>query len=201
MWQTNYASAETNNLRLQHGLRTPREEIVFTARPKIQSQSQLFRYGRSIFCLPHRPNFSDILDLCLHWVSVVRDWVVAITKKSQVIVKSFDLIINFFFHFLVYVDMGLSSNNPITLTVVTSGSSFSRSFSIKVTQLDCYSLSKASDGCLQYYTGVSGQMWSFNYSDASGLQLSNADYSICVRMERNFCGIQYSACTDAGTYV
>ena len=55
-----------------HGLRTPREEIAFTARPKIQSQSQIFRYGRSIFCLPHRPNFSDFFDLCLHWVSVVR---------------------------------------------------------------------------------------------------------------------------------
>ena len=43
----------------QHGLRTPREEIAFTARLKIQSQSQIFRYGRSIFCLHHRPNFSD----------------------------------------------------------------------------------------------------------------------------------------------
>ena len=52
-------------------LRTPREEIAFTARPKIHSQSQIFRYGRSIFCLPHGPNFSDIFD-CLHWVSVVR---------------------------------------------------------------------------------------------------------------------------------
>ena len=40
-----------------HGLQTPREEIAFTARPKIQSQSQIFRYG--IFCLPHWPNFSD----------------------------------------------------------------------------------------------------------------------------------------------
>ena len=58
---------------LNHGLRTPREEIAFTARPKIQSQSQIFRYGRSLFCLPHRPNFSDIFDLCLHWASVVRD--------------------------------------------------------------------------------------------------------------------------------
>jgi hypothetical protein len=58
---------------LKHGLRTPREEIAFTARPKIQSESQIFRYGRSIFCLPHHPNFSDIFDLCLHWVSVVRD--------------------------------------------------------------------------------------------------------------------------------
>ena len=42
-----------------------------TARPKIQSQSQIFKYGRSIFCLPHWPNYSDIFDLCLHWVSVV----------------------------------------------------------------------------------------------------------------------------------
>ena len=57
---------------LSHGLRTPREEIAFTARPKIHSHSQIYRYGGSIFCLPHRPNFSDIFDLCLHWVSVVR---------------------------------------------------------------------------------------------------------------------------------
>ena len=55
-----------------HGLRTPREEIAFTAKPKIQSQFQIFRYGGSIFCLPHRPNFSDIFDLYLHWMSVVR---------------------------------------------------------------------------------------------------------------------------------
>ena len=51
---------------LKHGLRTPREDIAFTARPKTQSQSQIFRYDGSIFCLPHRPNFSDIFDLCLH---------------------------------------------------------------------------------------------------------------------------------------
>ena len=57
---------------LYHGLRTPREEKAFTARPKIHSHSQIFRYGRSIFCLPLQPNFSDIFDLCLHWVSVVR---------------------------------------------------------------------------------------------------------------------------------
>ena len=46
-----------------HGLRTPREEIAFTARPKIQSQ--IFRYGQS--------KFSDIFDLCLHWLSLVRN--------------------------------------------------------------------------------------------------------------------------------
>ena len=46
------------------------------------------------------------------------------------------------FIFSVYVDMGLASTNPITLTVVSSGNSFSRSFSIKVTQIECTSLSK-----------------------------------------------------------
>ena len=56
----------------EHGLRTPREEKAFTARPKIHSHSQIFRYGQSISCLPLRPNFSYIFDLCLHWVSVVR---------------------------------------------------------------------------------------------------------------------------------
>ena len=50
-------------MNLQHGLRTPREEVAFTARPKIHSHSQIFKYGRNIFCLPHRPKF--------HWVFVV----------------------------------------------------------------------------------------------------------------------------------
>ena len=59
-------------MELIHGLRTPREEIAFTARPKIKSQFQIFRYGRSIFCLPHRTKISDFFDLFLHWVSVVR---------------------------------------------------------------------------------------------------------------------------------
>ena len=42
----------------------------------------------------------------------------------------------------VYIDMGLDNNNPIVLTVVTSGASFERSFNIKVTQIECDSLSK-----------------------------------------------------------
>ena len=46
--------------------------MAFTEWPKIQSQSQIFKYGQSIFCLPHKPNFSDNFNLCLHWVSIVR---------------------------------------------------------------------------------------------------------------------------------
>ena len=57
---------------MYHGLRTPDEEIAFTALPKINSQSQIYRYGQNIFCLPHLPKISDFFDLCLHWVFVVR---------------------------------------------------------------------------------------------------------------------------------
>ena len=60
-------------VQLIHGLWTPGEEMAFTEWPKIQSQSRIFRYGRSVFCLPHRPKFSDFFDLCLHWVSVVHE--------------------------------------------------------------------------------------------------------------------------------
>ena len=37
------------------------KKIAITAQSKIQSQSQIFRFGQSIFCLPHRPNFCRYL--------------------------------------------------------------------------------------------------------------------------------------------
>ncbi|XP_017884593.1 uncharacterized protein LOC108627717 isoform X2 [Ceratina calcarata] len=93
----------------------------------------------------------------------------------------------------VYVDAGLGQTNPVTLTFVTSGS-FARSWKIRVSQIRCDSIYRAEEGCLQYFTGISGQIKSFNYDPVTGLQLSNQDYSVCVRTERNFCGIQYVTC-------
>ena len=53
--------------------------------------------------------------------------------------------------YLVYVDMGLSSNNPVVLTVVTAGASFSRTFSVKITQIECNALSKGEENKTFYY--------------------------------------------------
>ena len=53
-----------------HGLRTPGEEIDFTARLKSKSQSQIYRYGQSIFYLPHRHKISGFFVLCLHILGV-----------------------------------------------------------------------------------------------------------------------------------
>jgi len=57
----------------------------------------------------------------------------------------------------------------------------------------------ADNSCLQYYTGVSGTIRSFNYDDFDGRQLSNQDYTVCIRTESNFCGIAYTTC-PGGTF-
>ncbi|KOC68748.1 hypothetical protein WH47_06540 [Habropoda laboriosa] len=94
----------------------------------------------------------------------------------------------------IYIDSGLGQTNPVTLTFVTSGHSFPRSWKVRVSQIRCNTIYRAEEGCLQYFTGISGEIKSFNYNSITGLQLSNQDYSICIRMERNFCGIQYMTC-------
>ncbi|XP_037082262.1 uncharacterized protein LOC119102918 [Pollicipes pollicipes] len=98
----------------------------------------------------------------------------------------------------MYIDAGVQgTDSPITLSIVTSGTSFARTWKIRVSQIHCNELYTAEPSCLQYHTGVSGKIQSFNFDFTNGNQLSNQDYAICVRMERNFCGIQYQPCTDA----
>jgi hypothetical protein len=96
----------------------------------------------------------------------------------------------------IYVDAGLGQSNPIILTVITSGVPFPRNWRIRISQIHCGSLSKADQGCTQYFTGVSGRIRSFNFDAPYGRQLSNQDYSICLRTEKNFCSVQYTPCPD-----
>ena len=60
----------------RYHLHNSRWKMVPTKRPldmphRLQTTNEK---SRSIFCLPHRLKFSHFFDLCLHWVSVVRDW-------------------------------------------------------------------------------------------------------------------------------
>merc|ERR1712013_597453 len=64
-------------------------------------------------------------------------------------------------------------------------------FTIKVTQVPCDSKTKAPNGCLQYFTGETGTVTTFNYNSAQGVLLTNQDYSICMRQERTYCAICY----------
>ncbi|XP_072401127.1 uncharacterized protein [Diabrotica undecimpunctata] len=98
-------------------------------------------------------------------------------------------------HMYVSTPPGIIS--PLTLSVVTSGPSYQRNWKIRVLQIPCGAPYKAGEGCLQYFTGVAGQILSYNYDPETGAQLSNQDYSICIRPEWNFCGIQYTQCPNA----
>ena len=57
------------SIRLYHGLQMPCEEIAFTARPQIKSQSQV--RPKHILSAASAHIFS-FFDICFHWVSVVR---------------------------------------------------------------------------------------------------------------------------------
>jgi len=61
--------------------------------------------------------------------------------------------------------------------------SSSRTWRIKITQLIC-GLAPPSC-CFQYYTGTTGQIFSFNWQNtARPLHLANQNYQICIRQEK-----------------
>jgi len=65
---------------------------------------------------------------------------------------------------------------------------------IKVVQLDRNSPNLAPAGCLQYYSGLSGNFSSFNYDVENRTGSGNIDglvYSVCFRREVAFCSIRY----------
>ncbi|XP_026315427.1 uncharacterized protein LOC113226857 [Hyposmocoma kahamanoa] len=102
----------------------------------------------------------------------------------------------------IFVDF--NGNTAITITVsATLAATFSRRWNIKFTQLGCDCPGIAPNGCLQYYTGVSGTISSFNYGTGANTalsaslvtgtrQIANLNYGICIRMEAGYCAIQYS---------
>uniref|UniRef100_A0A1E1WFY2 CUB domain-containing protein n=2 Tax=Pectinophora gossypiella TaxID=13191 RepID=A0A1E1WFY2_PECGO len=102
----------------------------------------------------------------------------------------------------IFVDF--DGNTAITITVTaTLATTFSRRWNIKLTQLGCDCPGIAPNGCLQYYTGLTGTIRSFNYGTAANTalsaslvtgthQIANLNYGICIRMEAGYCAIQYS---------
>jgi len=53
---------------------------------------------------------------------------------------------------------------------------------------------RAPVGCLQYFRSPNGTLRTFNYLP-NGRYLAEHDYLLCVRQERDMCGIAYQPCT------
>ncbi|XP_050737868.1 uncharacterized protein LOC127009124 [Eriocheir sinensis] len=104
-----------------------------------------------------------------------------------------------------------SMSGPVQLMVDRSAASTAqRRWNIKVAQIPCSSQFRAPNGCLQYFTGTSGNVRSFNYDespsarDAGGVtgtrQIANNDYGVCVEMAEDNCGIVWTRNTSGGQY-
>merc|ERR1712038_116062 len=102
----------------------------------------------------------------------------------------------------MYVDAGSASTaSTLTFTTVAGGT---KSWRIKVSQIECSSATRAPNGCLQYFTGTTNTVKSYNWDGsaacAPGCQLANQDYNVCFRTEAGMCGINYTPTTvDAGS--
>ncbi|CAH0391572.1 unnamed protein product [Bemisia tabaci] len=92
-------------------------------------------------------------------------------------------------HLYVPVDPSVAGFT-VSLMVMTSGGS-PHLWKIRITQIDCKTQVQlmAPNGCLQYFTDLSGNVQSFNY--AGGLYQTNLDYAICIKRSINTCRVEY----------
>ena len=64
-------------------------------------------------------------------------------------------------------------------------------WNILISQISCRAAWAPPPGCLQYFTGVTGQISSYNFQ--GGLHLASQLYTNCIRQESNHCSISYAA--------
>ena len=88
-----------------------------------------------------------------------------------------DISLKFLFCFSVYIENGRSTAaSTFSFNQATGGL-----WSIKVSQIECSSLSRALPECHQYVTGTAGTLTSYNYPNT---QLKNTKFNFCVRTEK-----------------
>jgi len=89
----------------------------------------------------------------------------------------------------IYMDAGAYTDSSAKFELVATGST-ARKWKMKVSMIECNSLVKPPNGCLQYHTGQAGTVSSFNWQDSKAYEhLQDQRYSVCVRQARGYCRI------------
>jgi len=97
----------------------------------------------------------------------------------------------------IYVELGPDAGATATLAFTFGTSTLARTWEIKVTQLECSNTNRPYDsGCLQYFTGTSGRIESFNYAGSNSItqHLALQNYNICIRKNVGYSCIEYTPC-------
>ena len=79
--------------------------------------------------------------------------------------------------------------NKLTFSWESSG--LEPEWNIQVMQISCSAHWKPAPGCLQYFTGNTGVLYSYNYGGS--IHLTNQQYDHCIRTEEGHCSISYSS--------
>jgi hypothetical protein len=101
----------------------------------------------------------------------------------------------------IYVEVGQDAGAVATLAFTFGTSTLARSWEIKVTQLECSNTNRPYDsGCLQYFTGTTGRIESFNYAGSNSIlqHLALQNYNICIRKNAGYSCITYTVCDATG---
>jgi len=99
----------------------------------------------------------------------------------------------------IYVENdGAAVNAVVNINTAAAVLAGGRSWKILVRMLEKGSPSLAPEGCLQYFTGTSGRVTSFNHvvNNAPGMMLQNLGYTSCIRSEAGMNCIRYRQARD-----
>ena len=72
------------------------------------------------------------------------------------------------------------------MTITYSSTTTAKKFNVLTRQISCTASWKAPEDCVQYFTGASGSVQSYNFQ--GGQLLTQQQYTNCVRTERGYCG-------------
>merc|ERR1711971_577544 len=93
----------------------------------------------------------------------------------------------------MYIDIGPAETASATIGFTFIALAATRTWEIKVTQLECGNPMTPPGKCLQYHTGTAGQLTTFNYA-GNALHLADQDYNICIRQEMGMTCTVYTVC-------
>ena len=98
------------------------------------------------------------------------------------------------FFLSVYVDAS-DMCNDLGFNLGSTGSTVTRSWTIKITQYDCNYDNLAPDGCTQYFWGqTTDTVQTYNFD--SGAHLASQNQNICIRRERGTCQICWATTAE-----
>ena len=86
----------------------------------------------------------------------------------------------------MYAEFGTSDTDTVSVTVTYASTTSAKKFNVLTRQISCTATWKAPGDCVQYFTGASGSVQSYNFQ--GGQLLTQQQYTNCVRTERGYCG-------------